>query len=325
MRDRARNTIGLKHPEMPPISTRMSTAQWLSLIGLSVLWGGSFFFVGVAVRDLPPLTIVFLRVAIAALALWSFILLANKRSGARLPWRAFLMMGILNNVIPFTLIVWGQVQIASGLAAILNATTPLFTLAVAHFMLADEKATPLRVAGIAVGLVGVAVIMGGDALAGLGANVPAQLAILAAALSYAFAGVYGRRFRTLGVSPVETAAGQVTASTLLLAPLTLIAAPVLGIPMGGWSMPGAATILALIGLGTVSTALAYLIYFRLLASAGANNLLLVTFLIPPSAIFLGVLFLGETIVARHLAGLALIGVGLALIDGRLMRRPKRKP
>jgi drug/metabolite transporter (DMT)-like permease len=294
----------------------MGGREWAMLIALSVLWGGSFFFVGVAVREVPPLSLVLARVGIAALALWVMLAL----TGMRMPrqpglWAAFLGMGLLNNALPFALIVWGQQHIASGLAAILNATTPLFTVLVAHLLTEDERLTPAKAAGVVMGLLGVAVMLGAELLGGLGAGLAAQLACLGAALSYAFAGVFGRRFRRMGVPPLASAAGQVTASSLILLPLALLVDQPWAL-----AMPGPASWAALLGLGLLSTALAYVLYFRILAVAGATNLLLVTFLVPVSAIWLGALVLGERLEARHFAGMALIGAGLALIDGRLLRR-----
>ena len=299
---------------------RMTALDWLLLLGLSILWGGSFFFVGVAVKALPPFTIVLLRVATAAIALH----LVLRASGTAMPWdsqtwRAFFGMGLLNNAIPFSLIVWGQTHIASGLASILNATTPLFTVLVAHVLTADERLSKGRVAGVLIGLAGVVVLIGPQALAGLGEDVTAQLAILGAAVSYAFAAIFGRRFKRMGVPPLATAAGQVTASSLMLLPLALLVdrpwtlgAP--GLPVWG----------AVLGLALLSTALAYVVFFRILASAGAVNLSLVTFLIPVSAIMLGSAFLGESLAPMDFLGMALIGLGLAAIDGRLLAR-RRDP
>jgi drug/metabolite transporter (DMT)-like permease len=293
----------------------MSSREWLMLIALSVVWGGSFFFVGVAVKEWPPLTIAGLRVALAALALHIVL----KITGTALPrdravWRAFLGMGLLNNAIPFSLMVWGQGYIASGLAAILNAATPLFTVLVAHVFTRDERLTGLRFAGIVVGFAGVAVMIGTDALASLGVHVLAQLAVLAGTVSYAFAGVYGRRFKTMGVLPLVTATGQVTASSLVLLPLALVFDQ-------PWRLgvPSVATVAAILGLALMSTAFAYILFFRILARSGATNVVLVTFLIPVSAIVLGATVLGERLELRHFAGMALIGGGLALIDGRLWR------
>jgi drug/metabolite transporter (DMT)-like permease len=285
------------------------------LLVLALPWGGSFFFNGVAVRELPSFTLVWLRVAVAAITL----LLLLSALGQRMPtgrpvWAAFFGMGLLNNVVPFALIVWGQHHIASGLASILNATTPLFTVLVADRLTPDEKVTPLKAAGVAVGFAGAVVMIGPDSLSGLGANVLAELACLAAALSYAFAGVFGRRFRRMGVAPMATAAGQVSASTVMLLPVMLLVDQ-------PWTLepPHAATWAAVLGVGLLSTALGYVLYFRILAAAGATNLMLVTFLIPVSAILLGSLVLGETLLPRHFLGMALIGMGLACIDGRLPR------
>jgi drug/metabolite transporter (DMT)-like permease len=296
------------------IRQTMTASDWGLLATLSLVWGGSFLFNGVAVRELPFLTIVALRVAIAALALHVMLrVMRVELPRGRQAWGAFLGMGILNNVIPFTLIVWGQSHIASGLASILNATTPLFTVIVAHYFTTDERLTGHRLMGVVVGFIGVAVMVGSAALAGLNANVLAQLAILGAALSYGFAGVYGRRFKARGIPPLASAAGQVTASSVMLLPLALFIDRPWTLPM-----PSLAAILSILGLALVSTAFAYLIFFRLLARAGATNAGLVTFLIPVSAILFGVVLLGETLEPRHIAGMALIGAGLLLMDGRVL-------
>jgi drug/metabolite transporter (DMT)-like permease len=293
----------------------MSSLEWGLVLALSALWGGSFFFNGVAVRELPTLTVVVVRVALAA----AILILVLRIMGSVLPsgrrvWVALFGMGFLNNVIPFSLIVWGQLHIASGVASILNATTPLFTVIVAHVLTSDERMTGARLFGVVIGLIGVGYMIGGAALSSLGVDVAAQLACLAAAVSYAFAGVYGRRFKAMGVTPLQTAAGQVTASSVLLVPvMVLVDEP--------WKLavPSMAAMLALVGVAALSTALAYVLYFRILSTAGATNLLLVTFLIPVSAIILGVLVLGESLQLKHIVGMALIGFGLAAIDGRPWR------
>jgi drug/metabolite transporter (DMT)-like permease len=296
------------------IHKTMTASDWALLAALSVVWGGSFLFIAVAVKELPPLTIVASRLAMAALALHAVL----RITGVPLPrgreaWTAFLSMGILNNAIPFTLIVWGQGHIASGLASILNATTPLFTVLVAHFMTADERLTKQRFVGIVVGFLGVAVMIGVTAFQSWNVSIPAQLAILGAALSYAFSNVFGRRFKAMGIAPLASAAGQVTASSVILLPLSLIVDHPWALPM-----PSVNVILSLVGLALISTAFAYILFFRLLARAGATNVGLVTFLIPVSAILFGVLLLGETLESRHMAGMVLIGSGLILIDGRLI-------
>ncbi len=290
----------------------MGPVEWGLIVLLSIIWGGAFFFTEIALEEVTPFGIVFARVGGAALTLY----LVLKLLGLSLPhtlsgWMPYLVMGFLNNAVPFCLIVWGQVHIASGLASILNATTPLFTVLIAHLLTEDERLTMSKLAGVVTGFAGVAVMLGSDLLLGLGDQVFAQLAILGAAVSYSFAGLYGRRFK--GQNPIITATGQVTASTVLLLPLAIAS--------GGFGLllTASGTVWAtLIGVATLCTALAYLIYFRILRTAGATNLMLVTFLIPVSAILLGVLFLGETLETRHMIGMLLIGGGLILIDGRLV-------
>jgi len=298
----------------------MTPFEWLLLIILSILWGGSFFFVGIAVEALPPLTIVALRVALAAMALVTVVYL----TGLRMPtnhkvWIAFFGMGVLNNVIPFSLIVWGQTYIASGLASMLNATTPLFTVITAHFLTKDEKMTKLKLAGVVIGFTGVVIMIGYESLGEPGKSFYGQIAVLGAAISYSLAGIYGRRFRQLGIKPLVTASGQVMASTVLLIPITLIIEQPFTLPM-----PGLEIWLAIIGLALVSTALAYVLYFRILSTAGATNVLLVTLLVPVSAILLGTAFLGEQLELKHLLGMGLISIGLLSIDGRLFRVVRNK-
>ena len=293
----------------------MSTRVWIWLLSLSVLWGGSFFFAKVALADLQPQTVVFCRVAFAALALNVVLVIARRplfRRGA--PWRSFAAMGALNNLVPFGLIFWGQTQISSGLASILNATTPLFSLLVAHFMARDERIGVLKLGALLLGLGGVGVLMGPRAIA-TAPDIAGQLACLGAALSYAFAGVYGRRFGRMGVAPLDAAAGQVTASTMLIPPIMLMVDRPWELP----ALPSFSTWSALAGLALLSTALAYVLYFRILAAAGPTNLLLVTFLIPVTAIGLGALVLGERLEPQQFAGMLLIGLALALLDGRLPR------
>jgi drug/metabolite transporter (DMT)-like permease len=296
----------------------MSARVWLWLLTLSVLWGGSFFFAKIAVGELPPLTLVLGRVGLAALVL-NAILGPRRLTNRCAPWRSFVVMGALNNALPFALIFWGQTRIASGLAAILNATTPLFTILVAHLATSDEKLSANKIVALATGLAGVALLVGPDALSHATSGLWGQAACLGAALSYAIAGVYGRRFRSMGIAPMEAVAGQLTAASLLILPIMLVVdRPWLHVPSAGgevWS--------ALAGLALLSTALAYVLYFRILAASGATNLLLVTFLIPVTAIVLGAAFLGERLEPRHFSGMTLIGAGLAIIDGRLARLLRR--
>ena len=296
------------------VNTIMNRREWAMLVTLSVLWGGSFFFAEIALESLPPLTIVTLRVGLAAITLW-LVVLALKLPIPNSPpiWIAFFTMGLLNNVLPFSLIVWGQSQISSGLAAILNATAPLFGVIVAGILLRDESATPLKITGVVIGFAGVIVMMDLSSIAT--SSLLAQLAILAAALSYACASVYGRRFKATGLNPILVAAGQVTGSTLLLLPIALWVDGndhYANVPSQVWA--------AIISLAVFSTAAAYILYFKLLASAGATNILLVTLLVPVSAILLGWLFLKESLQTPHIIGMTMIALGLSAIDGRLWRR-----
>lgn len=302
------------------IHTSMNAKTWSLLLLLSVLWGGSFFFVEVALVDLKPLTLVTLRVGIAALTLWLLAFMIGLRPPKSVSiWLAFLGMGILNNVVPFVLIVWGQTHLASGLAAILNAATPIFAVLVAGMLLPDEKATTLKLIGVSIGFMGVVIMIGLPALKGT-ASLLAQLAIVVATLSYAFAGVFGRRFKSMGVNPIITAAGQVSASALLLIPITLVFEGPLDI-----RAPSVTSWLAIMALAIFSTALAYVLYFKILALAGATNLMLVTLLIPISAIWLGYFFLNEVLDWIHFVGMGFIALGLSAIDGRLWQKYHKKP
>ncbi len=297
---------------------KMGPLEWILLLVLSVLWGGSFFFAKLAVAELPPFTIVLGRVGLAALALNLLVRATGQRMPSdRASWAAFFAMGTLNNLIPFSLIVWAQTQIASGLASILNGATPLFAVLLAHWFTADERLTWNRLLGVALGLAGVTVMIGMEALAGLGLHVLAELAILVATVSYAFAGIFGRRFK--GQAPLVTATGQVTATTVMMLPIVLIVDQ-------PWTLalPQPVTIAAIAGLALLSTALAYVIFFRILATAGATNLLLVTLLIPVSALLLGHSILDERLAMQHLLGMALIALGLIAIDGRAPAALRRR-
>jgi drug/metabolite transporter (DMT)-like permease len=290
----------------------LGPAEWGLLLSLSVLWGGSFFFNGVAVRELPPLTIVLARVGLAAPLLLALVP-ATARPLLRAPglWGAFAVMALLNGLVPQGLIVWGQGRIDSGVASILNGTTPLFSVLLVPLLTRDERLTPARLAGVLLGLAGLAVLIGVESLRGVGTQVAGQLAVVGAALSYALAAIYGRRFRGLPARAV--AAGQVTAQTLLTLPLAALEQPWL-------RTPSAPTWGALLGLALLSCLVGRIVYFRILAAAGATNLLLVTLLMPVSALALGMLVLGERPHWSAYAGMALIFAGIAAVDGRLPAR-----
>jgi len=298
------------------IHQQMKLSDIIALVGLSILWGGSFFFIEVLVKHLPPFTIVTARVGLAALALWGVVFaLKIPIPKTREHWTALLIVGLINNALPFCLIVWGQTQISSGLASIFNATTPFFTVLVAGALLADERITTPKLIGVLVGLLGTIVLIGPEAMQGMTGSMLGQLAVMGAAISYAFAGAFSRRFKRWGLSPLIVATGQVTMATLMLFPLMMI----IDKPDFSSGLPLEA-IGAILGLAIFSTVIAYILYFRLIASAGATNAALVTFLIPISAILLGVTILGESFTGLQAIGMGLIGLGLLIMDGRLFKK-----
>jgi drug/metabolite transporter (DMT)-like permease len=290
---------------------RIDARDW-SLLGLlSILWGGSFFFNGLVLKQLPPLTVVFLRVAIAALILLPLLFVYRIRLPKGLSgWRPFFAIGFLNNVLPFSLIVIGQTYIPSGLASILNATTPLFTVVVMAIA-GEEKLLLRRIAGVVAGLIGV-IILHGD---GFGFETGQSIGILlclAAAFSYGLSALLARKVLS-NSPPLGTATFQMLASAAMM---TVVA----GLVERPWQlpMPDAVTWLAVIGLAALSTALAYIVFFQILRRSGATNVMLVTLLIPVTAILLGYLVLGESISSREISGALVIGSALLLIDGRVL-------
>jgi len=296
------------------IRAQMNGNDWLILGILAVIWGGAFFFIGVAVRHVQPLTYVWLRLTIAAAAMWTYLHFKGEKLGLpRSAWGSILLLALLNNALPFTLFGWGQTHIASGLASILNATTPIWGVVVAHFLTHDERMNPRKIAGVLLGFGGVATMIGPSLLSSLGSAALAQLACVTAALSYALAAVWARRFRRQGISPLSVTTGQLTAGALIMLPLSVFvdrpwthAFP----PLSAWA--------AITALALFCTALGYVLYFRLIGTSGATNALLVTLLVPPVAIVLGALFLNETLAPQDFIGLGLIALGLAAIDGRLL-------
>ena len=291
----------------------MDGQDWGLLILLSVLWGGAYFFAGVAVKELPPLTVVLARVFLAAVALlplfWYF--------GHSLPtsfsdWLPFFGMGLLNNVVPFGFIFAGQTQITVGLSSIINAMTPLFTVVVmASFQ--EERLSAYRIIGVLLGVVGVAVLRGFDGP--IDGNQTLGIALcMAGALSYGFAALWGRKF-LVSVPPVKSATCQLMCSTLIMAVVvSLVDRP--------WTLaaPSQGTVLSLAALAVFGTALAYIVFFKILVRAGASNVMLVTLLIPVTALILGNVFLGEPIQLKEIIGAFIIGTGLLFIDGRVVNR-----
>ena len=299
----------------------MGRVEWAMLALLALVWGSAFLFIKVAVQSFHPLTYVWFRLAIAAMALTIALRLFGRPLS--LPWRvwaAVALLALLNNVVPFVLFGWGQLHIASGLAAILQATTPIFGVIAAHLMTTDERFTAPRLAGVVIGFGGVAMMIGPQ-LAGDGGNhLLAQLACLFASGLYALAGIFARRFKAMGVEPTELAAGQFVAGAVMLAPVALLFGQPLGDLPHSLEAWGSVAVLAL-----VCSAFAYIVFFRLIERAGATNSLLVTLLVPPVAIIVGALVLGEQLGANQFAGLLLIAAGLAAIDGRLLSALRRRP
>jgi drug/metabolite transporter (DMT)-like permease len=296
------------------IRTTMNGRDWAILGTLAVIWGGAFVFIGVAVRHVDPLTYVWLRLAIAAAAMWAYLAWSGQRLGLpRGMWGGIFLLALLNNALPFALFGWGQTQIASGLASILNATTPIWGVVVAHLFTGDERMTPRKVAGVLIGFGGVAVMIGPSLMGTIGSSALAQLACIVASLSYALAAVWARRYRPLGLSPISVTTGQLSAGALMMLPVMLLvdrpwtaSLP----PLEAWG--------SIVALAVLCSAFGYVLYFKLIDSSGATNALLVTLLVPPIAIFLGALVLGETLAPQDFLGLALIALGLAAIDGRLL-------
>jgi drug/metabolite transporter (DMT)-like permease len=298
----------------PEITTRINPTVWALLLILGILWGGSFFFARIAVAEIPPLWLVFLRVSIAASALHLYLMARGQWQMFRSsPFMPFLALGLLNNAIPFSLIFTGQTVIGAGLASILNATTPFLTVIVANVLTRDEKATSNKIAGTLLGIIGAILIV--DPVNAIRTNAPlwAYLAVIGAAMSYAFAGVYAKRFK--GVSPVVITTGQLTGSTLLILPAALL---VHGAPtVSQWHVT---SWLAAITLALACTAFAYTLFFRIIALSGATTVSLVTLLVPVSAVLLGAIFLGERLAFHEFGGMALIFVGLLVINGRSFLR-----
>jgi drug/metabolite transporter (DMT)-like permease len=291
------------------------------LVFLSVIWGASFFFAAVALTAFPPLTIVLGRVAIAA----AVLMLACRAMGLALPqgreaWLACAGMAALNNVVPFTLIIVGQQYIPSGLAAVVNAATPVFGVLAAHVLTRDEPATAHRLAGALMGLAGVAILAGPAVfVAGGGAELLGIALCLGACLSYGLSGVWSRRIAQVGLKPLPMAAGQCLVSTLMVLPLALAFDQ-------PWTLPAPPmqAVAAVIAFGLFPTALAYVLFYWVLARAGATNAMLVTLLVPVTALLLGTLVLGEVLALRHFMGMAVIGLGLVVIDGRVFRHLKAR-
>lgn len=298
--------------------SKMSPTSWIQLLILSIFWGGSFFFVELALRELPIFVIVFTRVFLGFILLFLFsVLTGRKFVKDKNIWLIFLIMGLLNNAIPFCMIVTGQRFISGGFASILNSVTPFITVILAHIFTTDEKITTNKIIGLICGIIGVTTLIGYNPLNTESNEILGVFSVLTASTSYAFAGVFGRRLKKYKIDPVVTSTGQLLCSSAILLPVMLI----LNKP---WtlSMPSMNTVGAILGIALFSTSIAYILYFKILSSAGATNVLLVTFLVPISAVILGFLFLSESFQIRQGIGMFIIGCGLISIDGRLIEKIK---
>jgi drug/metabolite transporter (DMT)-like permease len=293
--------------------------SWALLLTLAVLWSISFIFMKVAAAEIPIATLVLVRVGLAALVLHAVV----RVNGLRFPRRPALLMryglmGLFNNVLPGALIVFATLRIGAGAASILNATVPIFALLIAHVSTTDEKITPAKLLGIALGIAGVVAMTGPQALSGLTGNLLAVAAMLLATFFYGLSATIGRSFS--GINPIMSATCQLTAATVVLAPVALMVDR-------PWTlaMPSGAALFCAIGLALASTALAYVLFFRLIERAGSTNSSLVTLLIPVSGVFLAWAILSEPLTWDKAAGIALIALGLIVIDGRLAGRLSVKP
>lgn len=292
----------------------ISLRAWAELLLLGCIWGASFLSNAIILREMGFLSVVAFRVTGAALILWVYVWLRGLPvPGDPRLWAAFAVSGVLNTALPFALITWGQTHIASGLASILNASTAIFGVLVAAMVFADERLTRRKLAGICLGFAGAVTVIGPDAVRGLDLTAWAQLALIGAALCYAFGGAFNRA-RLSGLTPQVAAAGMLTASACVILPVALWAD---GVPSLDYQGP---TWAAIAYLSVMATAAAYLLYYRVLAMAGAGSVLLVTLLVAPVAILLGALFLDETLPLRAYAGFALLAAGLVVIDGRILSR-----
>lgn len=299
---------------------KLDATGWGLIAILSVLWGGAFFLIEVGLRSYPPITLVFMRLVLAVPPMW----LAMRLTGDRLPrdlksWWLLLVVGALNCALPFILFFWGQQYLQSGYASILNATTPLWGVITAHFMTSDEKASPARIVGVMLGMAGIVVMAWPEAVKGLSDNLLAQLACLVSTLFYSIAAIYGRRLSQTAMTPMVVATGQTAAAALLMLPIVLL----VDHPWA-MAMPRLDSTLAGLALALLSTALAYILYFRLIDRSGASNAQLVAFLMPVLAVMLGIAFLNESLSERQVAGAVLIALGLLAIDGKAFSRFARQ-
>lgn len=291
----------------------MTSRDWALLAMCAVFWGSAYTFNKVIVTELPALTITAARLVIAA----SFLTLLATLQGVRLPpfgrqWHAFFVFTLFSNVVPFLFVLRGQRETASGLAAVIGATTPLFVILLAHVFTTDERMQGRKVAGVLVGMAGVAVVVGADALAGWSSGLAAKLSLVFAAFLYAVGAVYSKRI--VGLPPIAMAAMQMICGMVIALPLAMLIDQPWSLPQ-----PSRKVVLAIIGTAIIGSSLSAIAYFHILKRAGATNAMLVTLLVPITPILLGGLLFGERLLWREVIGAAIIGAALLLIDGRPLR------
>ncbi len=303
---------------MSPPAPKLDFLAWKLLGLLAILWGTSFVFTEVALKTFGPITVVFARLVVGAAGLWCFLAIARAPIPKGLStWRDLAIMSVLNNALPFSLIAWGQVHITGGLASVLNGMTPIFGVVAAHFLTRDERLTPARLFGVMLGFAGVTVLIGPSVFGEVADRLLGSLAVLAATISYAFSGLWGKRLTSL--NPLSAATGQVSCSALIIAPFALgLEEPVAFDPLD-LSIVG-----PLLMLGIFSTSVAYIIFFAIIRRAGGSNVMLVTLMIPAVAVLLGVFMLNETITRGQIEGMILIALALLCIDGRIFARLRRR-
>jgi len=292
----------------------ISSRTWAELFLLALIWGGSFLSIRLALDDVPFVTSVAHRVFWAAVILWGYVWMR----GLTVPrdvrtWAALIVMGLLNNVIPFSLMAWGQLHIPTGLTSVFNAGTAIFGVVIAALILSDERMTKRKLIGSLIGFFGVATAIGLGSLRNFDISSLAQLAVVGGTISYAFASVWAR-LRLANLTPQMAAAGMLTGSSLVMVPAAFL---IDGMPSFALSVTAFGAIAYYV---IFATAGAYLLYYRIIAAAGAANAMIVTLLIPPVSIILGALVLDETLSPNVYAGLALLALGLVILDGRLFKR-----
>lgn len=299
--------------QMAPLQKTISPRAWAELMMLSLIWGASFLSIRIALNEIGPLTAVAHRTGWAMLILWAYVLVRrfDLPTDMRV-WGAFLVMGLMNNVIPFSLMAWGQLHIETGLTSILNASTAIFGVIAAAIFFADEMLTPRKAIGVTVGFIGVSTAIGLAAFKDFDVRSLGQLAVIGGTISYALAGVWARK--TLGhLRPQVAAAGMLTGASIMTIPAAwIIEGPIsLSLQPQTWA--------AIAYYAIVATAIAYMLYYRVLAMAGSGNLMLCTLMVAPVAIALGAVTLGEALPLRAYTGFVILALGLLILDGRLVK------